>query len=130
LGVVWAAGGVVVGLSPPLSETGRGASSPVWGWVFAAYGVYLLVTACRRAADPPPARTARPRHASGREHDRRTAILWPLSVGASVLIAVAGIWGGIASGTVAQVCLGLMAGGFAAAAVPAAVESLRSHHRP
>lgn len=129
LGVVWAAGGVVVGMSPPLSETGRGASSPAWGWVCAAFGVYVLVSAFRRAADPPPERTSRPRHSSGREPDRRSAILWPLSVCVTVLLSVAGIWGGIASGTVAEVCLGLMAGGFAVAAIPAAVESLRDHHR-
>ncbi|BBZ58758.1 hypothetical protein [Mycolicibacterium monacense] len=107
-GAVWAVGGVVIGLSPPLSETGRGASTPVAGWFFAAFGVYLLISGFRRTADPPRDPTRRPRHASGREPDRRTAVVVPLSIVITALAGFGSIWWGFTSGNVALLWLGVL----------------------
>ncbi|WP_422745032.1 hypothetical protein ACN27E_23110 [Mycobacterium sp. WMMD1722] len=127
LGAVWAVGGVVIGLGPPLSETGRGASSPHAGWAFAAFGVYLLINGFRRAAAP--ADRAAPRHGSGREPDRRTAILVPLCTLLVGVAGVGGLWWGIAARDVTIGAFGVLAASFALAAAPVAGQSLRSRRR-
>jgi hypothetical protein len=129
LGAVWAACGVVIGLSPPLSETGRGSSSPFVGWVCAAFGAYVLISGFRRAADPPRDVTTRTRHGSGREPDRRTAWLLPVAWVGMGLAGVGGIWWGVAAHNVTIGAFGVLTASFVLAATPATLESVRSHRR-
>jgi hypothetical protein len=125
LGAVWVVGGVAIGLGPPLSETGRGASSPGAGWMFAAFGVYLLVAGFRRSVDPPVDKKRRPRHATGRAPDRLTAIGQPLALAVSGLAGFGGIWWGIAGGNVTLVWFGVLMASFVVAGFPAFLDTLR-----
>ncbi|MGE2713934.1 hypothetical protein ACQI4L_07750 [Mycolicibacterium litorale] len=97
LGVVWTVSGVAIGLGPPLSETGRGASSPAMGWVLVAFGAYQIVAGFRRSVDPRADPKRRPRHASGRAPDRRTAIGMPVAAVGCASAGAGGVWWGIAA---------------------------------
>ncbi|KUI26599.1 hypothetical protein [Mycobacterium sp. GA-2829] len=125
MGVVWAIGGVGIGLGPPLSETGRGASSPAVGWLAAAAGVWMIVAGFRRAVGPPADRNRRAKHASGRAPDWRTKVGQPLSVVGCALAGFGGIWWGIASGHITIFWFGLLLASFVVAAFPAVVEVFR-----
>lgn len=133
LGVVWAAGGVAIALGPPLSETGRGASSPGAGWVFAAAGVYLIVAGFRRAADgspgSPAAKNRRPRHATGRPPDRLTAIGQPLAIALCTAAGFGGIWWGLVAGNRTLVCFGVLMAAVVVAGFPAFADALRESRR-
>ncbi|MDX1882180.1 hypothetical protein [Mycolicibacterium sp. 120270] len=126
LGVVWTVCGVVIGLSPPLSDSGRGAVSPFAGWLVVAFGIFLIVNGFRRAADPP---SGKPRHSTGREIDRGSEIRLPLLV-AAFCVAGAGIvaWG-FASDRAALVCVGIVCASVGAVLVPEAVQALRTRLR-
>ena len=126
VGVVWTACGVVIGLSPPLSDSGKGAASPFAGWVIVAFGIFLIVNGFRRAADPP---TGQPRHSSGREVDRRNEIRFPLLAAAVFAMGVGVIWWGVASGRVALMCLGIVCGSIGVMTAPHAVDALRGRLR-
>lgn len=125
LGAVWVVGGIAIGLGPPLSETGRGASSPGAGWMFAAFGVYLLVAGIRRSVDPPADKNHRPRHATGRAPNRLTAIGQPVAFVVSGLAGFGGIWWGIVGGNVTLAWFGALMASFSVAAFPAFVDVLR-----
>lgn len=126
LGVVWTVCGVVIGLSPPLSDHGKGAASPFAGWLVAAYGIYLIVSGFRRAADPP---AGNPRHGNGREADRRSEVLLPLLAGAIFVSGAAVIAWGFSSGRAALVCFGIWFASIAVMAAPHAVAALQSRLR-
>lgn len=119
---MWTVCGVVIGLSPPLSDSGKGAASPVAGWLAVALGIFLIVNGFRRAADPPP---NAPRHSSGREADRGSEIRLPLLVGAMVLMGTGVAAWGLASGRAAVVCLGIICASFGAVLAPEAVRAMR-----
>jgi uncharacterized membrane protein YfcA len=125
LGAVWTACGVVIGMSPPLSETGRGASSPQFGWLLAAFGVYIVVSGFRRGAEPPADRAAGPRHGSGREPDRRTAILLPVCGLGAGLSGVAGLWWSVVSHNVTFGAFSVATVALGVAGAPAVIDSLR-----
>ncbi|BCI55031.1 hypothetical protein NIIDNTM18_43090 [Mycolicibacterium litorale] len=128
-GVVWTVCGVAIGLGPPLSETGRGASSPAVGWALVAFGVYQIVAAFRRSADPPTGDGRPPRHASGRAPDRRTAIGMPLAAVGCGLAGAGGIWWGLASGRLTIMWFGVAMLSVVAAAYPALIDLVRSRRR-
>lgn len=126
LGVVWTVCGVVIGLSPPLSDSGKGAASPFAGWLAVALGIFLIVNGFRRATDSSP---GEPRHSSGREADRSSEIRLPLLVGTMVLIGSGlGVWG-FASGRAAVVCLGIICASFGVVLAPEAVRAIRARLR-
>jgi hypothetical protein len=126
LGVVWTVCGVVIGLSPPLSETGRGAASPFVGWLVVGLGIVLVVSGFRRAGDPP---SGTAKHSSGREADRRNEIRLPLAVVICAVIGAGCMWWGLASERAAIVCFGVISGSFGVVAAPHAVEALRGRLR-
>jgi hypothetical protein len=125
LGVVWAIGGVAIGLGPPLSETGRGASSPAAGWMFAASGVWLIVAGCRRAVDPPVDKNRRARHGTGRAPDWLTKIGQPLAFVVCGIAGLGGIWWGFASGHVTLVWFGVLMASFVVAGLRTVREVFR-----
>jgi len=125
-GVVWTVSGVAIGLGPPLSETGRGASSPAVGWMVAAFGVYQIVAGFRRSVDPPADRSRQPKHGSGRAPDRRTAIGLPVAFAGCALAGFGGIWWGIASGHRTIVWFGVVMASLVVAGYPMLFDLLRN----
>lgn len=125
MGVVWAVGGVGIGLGPPLSETGRGASSPAAGWLFAVVGAYLIIAGCRRAVDPSVDENRRSRHASGRAPDWLTKIGQPLSIVGCALAGFGGMWWGIAVGHITIFWFGALLASSVVAALPAILAVFR-----
>ncbi|WP_193044045.1 hypothetical protein [Mycolicibacterium baixiangningiae] len=128
-GVVWTVSGVAIGLGPPLSETGRGASSPAAGWVLVAFGVYQIVAGFRRSVDPPEDGSRRAKHGSGRAPDRRTAILMPVVSTGCALAGFGGIWWGIAAGHPTIMWFGVVMASLVAAGYPMLLETLRNRVR-
>lgn len=125
LGVLWTVSGTAIGLGPPLSETGRGASSPAVGWMLAAFGAYQIVAGFRRSVDPPADRSRQPRHGSGRAPDLRTAILMPVVYTGCALAGFGGIWWGIASGHRTVTWFGVVMASLVAAAYPMLFDTVR-----
>ncbi|BBY19741.1 hypothetical protein [Mycolicibacterium litorale] len=128
-GVVWTVSGVAIGLGPPLSETGRGASSPLVGWALTAFGVYQIVLAFRRSVDPPGEPDRRPAHASGRAPDRRTAIGIPVAFALCAAAGAGGIWWGIAAGRPTVMWFGVAMFSMVIAAYPSFVDMVRHRLR-
>src|SRR5262249_3456585 len=123
LGVVWTVCGVVIGLSPPLSDSGKGAASPFVGWLVVAYGIFLIINGFRRAADPP---TGAPGLARGGEAARRSELLFPL-LAAAIFAMGAGVavWG-VVSGRAALACVGIVSASIGVMTAPHALAALRS----
>ena len=113
--MLWTVCGVVIGLSPPLSDSGKGAASPFAGWLVVAFGIFLIINGYRRAADPSP---AEPRHSSGREVDRRNEIRFPLLAAALIAVGAGVVWWGIASGRAALVWVGIVCGSIGVMTAP------------
>ena len=124
--MVWTVCGVVIGLSRPLSDSGRGAASPFVGWLIVAFGIYLIVSGFRRAADPPG---GEPRHSSGRWADPRDAMRFPLAFAMLFAVGAGFVWWGVASGRAVLVCLGIVCGSLCVFGVPEGVQALRSRLR-
>ncbi|KUI29059.1 hypothetical protein AU195_19700 [Mycobacterium sp. IS-1496] len=128
-GVVWTVSGIAIGLGPPLSETGRGASSPAAGWLVAAFGVYQIVAGFRRSVNPPVDPGRRPTHRSGRAPDRWTSIGLPLSFAVCAFAGFGGIWWGIASGHRTIMWFGVVFAGLVLAAYPMFFDTVRGRLR-
>lgn len=122
LGAIWAVCGVVIGVSPPLSETGRGRSSPVLGWLIVAVAVFLIVSAFRRAADPAG---EHPAHLRARRAVANRPVKTLLALAICLLMGVGSVWWGMSGHVPAQVAIGAIALTTCGYAAPLTLDMLR-----
>jgi hypothetical protein len=103
-GVVWVVCGAVIGVSPPLSETGRGSGSPFVGWLVCGFGVFVVVSGVRNRSI-----SGRPRHSRGREASRANELRLFGAAAITTVGGVGSVWWGIASGGAAHTAFGVIA---------------------
>ncbi len=108
--MLWLVLGVVIGMSEPLSETGRGRSSPIIGWLVAVAAVGMVIALVREAKAPVPPVRGPGRHARDpRAYSGREAALLIGAILGSLLFGIWLIWHGRIEDSTAAVAFGVFA---------------------